>query len=282
MAAVADMVRDVLPLAEIVYVSDERSSAYAWPQSCDVIRMTNEALASAGLFHERENVGWVCGDYAYALLLERQWDFAWLIEPDVALVGTAAELVRQADAGDADLIGTRIGVRPAEWNWPWRDRWLHLRPTQDDVQGLFFPLTRLSRSLASAVLQTRQEMTEPLKMDESARVPNDEVVVATVAYYGGYQTLDLKQLSPELFDMWNWVVRYPREGLDRSALAGAFVHPSLDDAGYEKFVRAEAHAAITGARPASERLVPSMRPLQQGYRARAAAWWSEELLRMTQ
>lgn len=219
---VADDMKYFFPEANVVFLSDQRLKTVAFPEGRSALPITIPKLDALELFHTRENVGWICGDYCYYVALEHQWDYLWLVETDVAFSGDAASIMREANATDADLIGTRIGMRPP--NWPWHARMLAASDFET-TQGLFFPLTRVSRRLAEASLTERQKITKVLLANPELRVPNDEVVVASTAQRLGLETLDLKVLSPDAFKNWSWQTRFCIEEIEHSVRA-KFTHPA--------------------------------------------------------
>lgn len=210
------------PDAGIVFVSDQRSRVQEFPPGVDVIPITKHKLDSLGLFHARENVGWVCGDYCYYLTLDMDWDFLWLVEADVAFTGDAGAIMREVNSTNVDLIGTRIGER--HFSWPWAPRLLAASDITS-ARGVFFPLTRVSRKLAEAALAHRQRISSVLIANETLLVPNDEVVIASTAHAMGMDHTDLQAAYPEAFQKWNWLVRYCRDELG-SGVAPQFVHPA--------------------------------------------------------
>lgn len=221
-ARVADDMRFFFPYASVVFVSDQRSKPSEFPEGRNVLPITIPKLDALGLFHARENVGWICGDYCYYVALELEWDYLWLVETDVAFSGDAANVMREAHATDADLIGTRIGPRPP--HWPWHARMLAASDCEA-TQGLFFPLTRVSRRLAEESLAERQKISTVLLENLDLRVPNDEVVIASTALRLGLETLDLKALRPDAFKNWSWQTRFCIEEIGHSVRA-AFTHPA--------------------------------------------------------
>lgn len=74
-----------------------------------VIDINDDWLAANGLRHV-EDWGWRCGDYfLYALRAARpEFDFAWLIEPDVWFAGDPAPFFAAAAAAPQDLLGVQL------------------------------------------------------------------------------------------------------------------------------------------------------------------------------
>ena len=219
---VAKSMQFFFPDSDIIFASDQRMKHHEFPDGTDVIPMTNDKLDALGLFRSRENVGWICGDYCYYVALEREWDYLWLVEPDVAFGGDAATVMRRAEATEVGLIGTNIGVRPEGWKWA---TWLRASSDFDEARGVFFPLTRVSRRLAEAALNERQKMTATLAADTTLRVPNDESVIASTALRLGLPSLDLKALHPEAFSQWSWRTRICVDEIAHS-IQPKFTHPA--------------------------------------------------------
>lgn len=239
----AEQMKSFIPGAEAVFVSDQRRGPQEFPDGLDVIAITDEKLDSLGLFHQRDNVGWACGDYCYYAALERQWDSLWLVEPDVGFFGDAGDIITKAHSSNADLIGVRIGDRDDDWAWHSR---LKRVSNFTETKGVFFPLTRVSRKLAMKALDARQAMTANLLADPRSRVPNDESVVATVAITAKMKTLDLKTLNPHAFEKFHW--RPPLRWADIEATGETLIaHPVFEDEGYAKKVGAKLAEAMRGA-----------------------------------
>lgn len=234
-------IRRYFPRSRIYYIFDDREPSSSWNGPDGALALNIETLDSLGLFHQRENVAWVCGDYGYSLALQKPWDYLWLLEPDVQFANRSMELLTAADSTDTDLIGTKIAERPDSWGWKAKFRAVH---DTERVYGVFFPLTRVSRALAEKVHEFRAGLT-PLLLDNPAlAVPNDESIVATTAVEGGFSTLDLYAEHPAEFKYWGWRPKYPKSLAD-SRSEPLIIHPSVADDDFRSYVRTELARLVT-------------------------------------
>lgn len=170
------------------------------------LAITPEFIEEKGLhyYEERERTGWACGDYVFYRALEHEWDYAWVIEPDVYFINNSHKLIARWDTLPQGLIATHIW--PAAGNWMWRKQLQWFLPHQQ-IYAMGFPLVRLSRSNAERCLEFRQGITSKLR--PNTRIPNDESIVSTVAHRSEEGVLDLKQCHPEIFRYWSTAMRYP-------------------------------------------------------------------------
>lgn len=194
------MVRGIFPRARVVAVPDRLNETHDFPSGLEILPLTAEKLDELNLFHKRGEIGWSCGDYALYLALSLRWTNAWVLEPDVLVSEAAYPLLTYYDATQTDLITTDFRV--AENEWSWRSR-LEDAADVSEVAACFFPLTRVSRRLATKCLNFRQELTDRLNQNPDLWVPNDESVVATVSS-SGFTVVDLKSRHPSYFERWSW------------------------------------------------------------------------------
>lgn len=168
--------------------------------------ITEEFIHSKNLHHfdVPARTGWACGDYTLYRALEIEWDYAWIIEPDVYLLNGAEQILCSFESVDNDLIATHLW--PAESNWMWY-RPLHSLLPDRTIHAMAFPFLRVSRQLAQKSLELRQSLTPQIKRGSSA--PNDESIVATTANMHNMSVLDLKVLMPDVFKYWSTALRYP-------------------------------------------------------------------------
>ncbi len=187
--------------------------------------LTGEFLETSKLhyFEEKDRTGWACGDYVIYRALEYDWDYAWVVEPDVYFLNDSHRLIQRWDGLPQGLLATHIW--PAAGNWMWRKQLQWFLP-REQVYAMGFPLLRVSRSNAEKCLEFRQFITK--NMPENARIPNDESIVATVSHRSGEGVLDLKQCHPEMFKFWSTAMRYPIADLRENETAPLIVH-----SGYE-------------------------------------------------
>ena len=199
----------------------------SWPVS--VLPLTADFLEEKNLHHydERERTGWACGDYVLYRAMHLQWEFAWVIEPDVFLMNGAEEVFKSYESSSAGLLATHIVE--AENGWIWK------KPIQkliDDktIFAMAFPLVRCSREVVANALETRQSMTAQILA--GAATPNDESVIATVAHEMGVDVIDLKRQRPDVFRYWSTVLRFPMRDIRQRESGPLIVHSGLEHREY--------------------------------------------------
>jgi hypothetical protein len=158
-----------------------------------------DTLADMGLY-AHANCGWRCGDYAYyvARAARPDYDFYWLIEPDVVIHTADLNATFQAlNAGTADLLAARLSIRtPGPPAWYWYQTMSHLYPV---VGGCIFPITRLSGRAIDHLYRARRAAPAP-ESEEAAKLwPNDEVFVATELKNHGFVWRDIAEQRPDLY-----------------------------------------------------------------------------------
>lgn len=189
-----------LPLTPIIYVIDAIVEPVARSNGAEAIEMTAPELDRLGLYHGDARTGWICGDYAYYMALQHEWQYAWLIEPDVYVNERAYACIQEVDQSRADFLTTDF--HKAESSWSWKSR-LEAIAESVQVHACFFPLTRASRRLVIECLRFRQTMTQTLQSRPELWTPNDESVMATVAA-SQFEVVDLQKLYPRTFRYWRW------------------------------------------------------------------------------
>lgn len=133
-----------------------------------IVPMTDAWVANEGLRHDVE-YGWLCGDYAfYALRAERpDYDFYWLVEPDVYFSSSPDGFFKSFDTVETDLLG--LDPRPFHFG----HRWTEGMPGGMDFIYAIFALTRMSGRALDTLKPLRVEMG---KRDIFKRkYPNDEL-----------------------------------------------------------------------------------------------------------
>lgn len=138
--------------------------------------------------------GWRCGDYAYYALREAfpDYDYYWLIEPDVYFTGDPAGYFACFDTAPEDLLGLRIvdGRRGHPY-----------AGTLNDVplKRAIFAMTRLSGRALDALLPLRVENVAKPTHERGAA--NDEMFVfSTVAAQPDLTVGGLEHYAPSWFD----------------------------------------------------------------------------------
>lgn len=113
--------------------------------------------------------GWRCGDYAYYALRQGRpdYDYYWLIEPDVHFTGMATDFFARFGAETADALGYQLA--PFDESHPFA--------RQLDVPSMraIFALTRLSGRALDRLLPLRQAYSQ--RGIRQRRFANDELFV---------------------------------------------------------------------------------------------------------
>jgi len=136
----------------------------------DVIDISNEWLDGA----ELRNVpdwGWRCGDYFYYRLREAkpEYDYYWLIEPDVFFEGPCQTFFERFSDSTEDALGLNVREMTNKESLFLRGV-EYVRPMR-----AVFALTRLSGALIDELYSLRAQMS---KLDIRPRMfPNDEIHV---------------------------------------------------------------------------------------------------------
>lgn len=195
------------PDLEVVAVPDctsRDSSGLIHQFESDHVRtlpITQEFLSSQGLSFAGHQTGWLCGDYVFLRAFEIDWDYAWIIEPDVYLFNGTESLFTTYANNNEDLLATGIKIAPTGWVWEKRLRDVGF---DQDIYCMQFPLVRISRKLALEVLETRRSIGLILGENPSPfAVPNDESIVASLANQDEFSSLDLEQINPQWFQNWS-------------------------------------------------------------------------------
>ncbi|MBZ5981201.1 hypothetical protein [Leuconostoc gasicomitatum] len=214
-------IKNIFPGFTVYVVVDEtnKKKSGAFPSYMNLLMIDDQLLDDLGLYYKSKKIGWIAGDYAYYIALKYDWDFMWMIEPDVFIGQDSFKILQEAQKSQVDLVGTNINIRSD--NWPWTKR---MRSTTQfhTISGVFFPLTRVSRRLAVAALKIRREVSMVLeKKQVELQIPNDESTIATTAMWKHYGYLDLKKEFPSHFRNFGWKKRF-----DKNLLSSGIVHPA--------------------------------------------------------
>ncbi len=194
-----------------------------------MLELDADFVKSSGLHFYLNKTGWMCGDYVIYKALELDWDFAWVIEPDVYFLNGAEDILSRLQVFDHDLLATHM--------WIAGDGWLgtgilkEIRPDLT-VHAMAFPLLRISRRAAEWSLSLRRSITE--KLDPGTKVPNDEAIVGTAVYNNSGTMLDIRRLYEEHFALWSTLDRVSIEDVSQQSTAPMIVHSGQRK---EKFVK---------------------------------------------
>ncbi|MCQ9332363.1 hypothetical protein NQ023_12855 [Corynebacterium phoceense] len=185
---------EVIPVIDVMHVVGQEYEDRLKDAPANALIMDQQFLKNNGLSHYEKRTGWVCGDYCLYAALDEEWDFAWIIEPDVYFTGDGAKALEALNKKDADLITTRF--RKADSNWFWTRPLQHFFPDME-VFGILFPLNRISRRLADLSLRARREIQSKGSENGFApgkfSIPNDESVIASVAVANDLKVLNIEE-----------------------------------------------------------------------------------------
>lgn len=215
--------------------------------------ITEEFLVSAGLEKAGNRTGWVCGDYVFSRALEAEWDFAWIVEPDLYFINGSEKIISRLQNQSHDLIGTFIW--PAHPKWVWHDP-LDALDLGMKVYAMSFPFLRMSRTLVGDVLKARQKIATI--RTESQKVPNDESVVASVAHSSDYAILDLSKLMPDTFKYWSTVTRHNIKDITAQETEERIVHSGQSEENFHQYINSQLDIALTGSVQARDRVLRSL------------------------
>ncbi|MGP5344947.1 hypothetical protein [Corynebacterium casei] len=208
-----------------------------------VLPLTLDFVEENGLHAQKTRTGWVCGDYVIYRALEEDWEYAWVIEPDVYFLNGAESIIDRLQKLDHDLLATHLWKAGDGWVWTpvLRDLLPDLK-----VHAMAFPFFRISRRVAVQALRLRQEIT-PL-LSPAAKIPNDESVLATAAFNSHASMLDIRSLYEEHFHTWSTVTKASIEDIQQSRSEPLVVHSGQTR---EKFVN-QMHSYWKGAMEGSD------------------------------
>ncbi|WP_127363755.1 hypothetical protein [Brevibacterium linens] len=228
-------VREAFSAENIFIVADETSDKqYSWNSDYNVIAMNESFMDRNYLFSPGADVGWRCGDYCYLAVSEAvDFDFIWLIEPDVAANFKFDFLLSGVGDNDADLIGSSLRLRSS--TWPWFKSMAELGHAE--VHSVFFPLTRVSRELVGMIRDQRVEMSMSFRSGNQGLYPNDEAVTATTAIEGGFSTLNLQDVFSDMFSHFRWGVKWLYPDVFENFDQPKMVHPAVDGSDYARYLR---------------------------------------------
>ena len=72
--------------------------------------LTETFISENNLHLHGNRTGWLCGDYVVYRALELDWEYAWVVEPDVHFLNGAADILKRTQALEYDLLATHLWV----------------------------------------------------------------------------------------------------------------------------------------------------------------------------
>lgn len=190
----------------------------------NVLALTDDFVVKEGLHFDIDNTGWVCGDYCLYRGLDLQWSHAWIVEPDVYLIGGADKILESLSLRRESLIATDYEAADQSWYWS--------KYSQDVLPGypvykILFPLVRVSREVALKGLELRRNITRNLLKESPSRVPNDEAIIGTAAFLTGAKCFDLRRELSQHFKYWSTTTRTPVADIVHQGIGPQFVHSGM-------------------------------------------------------
>jgi hypothetical protein len=241
--------------AEVIFGLDER----AGPVDCfgrEGAGYTAAKLDAMGLF-AHPNCGWRCGDYVYYTVRAARpdYDFYWLIEPDVRIhTADINAFFRQFAGNTADLLAPRLGRRDERWDW-------HGTISRMGIQayGIIYPTTRLSGRAIDHLFAERRRCSADPHLRDPSTWPNDEAFTASVLMQGGFDCSDLNIPGVTCHSRGTLMIGavVDLETVEGSAPDGMIYHPVRDFGGW--LARAESRMITVSRRTEPPRNIAGTR-----------------------
>lgn len=225
--------------------------------------LTDEWIRSAQLKKAELRPGWVCGDYAFYRSFGIEWDYAWVMEPDVYFLNGAEDVLSGLNQVEHDLISTRTRKENQSWAWYEPLRALNLGL---EVHAMGFPLVRISRRLAEHAYELRKDIS--LKLSETQVMPNDESVIASLAHSGDFSILDLLPWMQNTFKFWGTMTRYNVDDIAANETEKRIVHSGRRAAEFDKYLQDQLKEAKMGREVSSGRILQCLEHASSGSRMR--------------
>lgn len=196
--------KKIFPEHKIFFIVDSINKTNIFPKGYNTLDINIDVLKELSLYYEDSKIAWKAGDYSYYVSLKYDWDYMWLIEPDVYISSDLYNFIKKIDQKKEDLITTKYGERNS--NWIWKNR-LVTTTQFKRVWWSFFPLTRVSRTLVESSYEVRKEITKNLRQNSDLLVPNDESVIGTVTHWKKLSVLNLSKEYPHIFSRFDFNIR---------------------------------------------------------------------------
>ena len=211
---------------DVTFCCDERKGPVDVGDRRKVV-LDQALMARLGLL-AHPNAGWRCGDYHYyaARTALPEYDFYWLIEPDVLIHSDDPAGFFAAHADPAvDFLAMRFGPYGAHWMWE--------HTARDDyatVYGCNFPISRLSARAVDHLMQARRAASEAFAGRDMRHWPNDEVFVASELMRAGFTCRDFNAGEQKFYTPRSFRIGalHDRERLAASPPDGMIWHPVRD------------------------------------------------------
>lgn len=163
----------------IVVADDKKFNPKNMYHGLEVIEFNSSTVKSLNLEYD-DQVQWRCGDYAYYLAYNKyEFDYAWMIEPDCYLNMMNLEDLFKSE-NNADFVCGYFRKSDTEWYWHQTSAY------GSSTFRCFFPLTRMSGKLVSAMYQERLKLGNKM---------NDELFSASFSLNNDFIVDDLSNVN---------------------------------------------------------------------------------------
>lgn len=233
----------ILAVPDLMGKSEEEVERVCADFPIPALAITDDFVQSTGLHYapKGSKTGWLCGDYVLYRAFEREWDFAWVVEPDVFFLNGAEDYLKRLQLLDHDLLATRVW--PTSRNWMWGKALDDVIPDLN-LGAMSFPLLRCSRELAYEALNLRRRIAD--SSAGASLLPNDEVVVATAARSSGKRSINIMSLFEEEFRFFRTEVKKNVDDLQREHSEPLIVHSGRHQDEFMDFLHLYWRDAIQG------------------------------------
>jgi hypothetical protein len=153
----------------ILIIADTRKNNFCYP-GFKQIEFSKANIDKLGL-QCSDDMQWRCGDYAYYLALNEveDFDYVWMIEPDVVFnFENVSDFFDNFTEDNSDLLITHF--KEAQKNWYWYLKYKDVFDKDIKIYQALFALTRVSFNAINILYNNRKNIKETL---------NDEIFVTT-------------------------------------------------------------------------------------------------------
>lgn len=236
-AALVEVLQKEYPAVRIIAVPDLNNKSVGQHERIlgnfpvETLPITREFVMDSALPSAGARTGWLCGDYVIYRGLDVEWEYAWVVEPDVCFLNGSSALLGELGQFQHDLIATNYAEAKPSWTW-----YPPLTSAMPDlnVHAITFPLIRASRVLAHNAMSLRREAESNRPPEQ--RIPNDESIVATAAFEGRHSVLDLRKLFPALFKYWTTTLKLPLEDIAQFETEPRVVHSAVYPDHFDRYL----------------------------------------------
>ncbi|WP_241618950.1 hypothetical protein, partial [Rosenbergiella epipactidis] len=163
----------------IIVADDKNFDPTRMYYNLEVVEFNSSTVTQLNLEFD-DRVQWRCGDYAYYLAYKKyNFDYAWMIEPDCYLNKISLEDIFTSD-NNADFVCAYL--RKSDTNWYWHNTSAY----GSETYRCFFPLTRISGKLVSAMYKERLKVGNKM---------NDELFSASFSLNNNFIVDDLSNIK---------------------------------------------------------------------------------------